>query len=30
MKKEFTLIVPDELKKINVDSNPIFIVYKLR
>ena len=28
--KGSTLTVPDELKKINVDSNPIFIVYKLR
>ena len=27
--KGSTLTVPDELKKINVDSNPIFIVYKL-
>lgn len=25
-----TLTVPDELKEINADSNPVFIVYKLR
>lgn len=28
--KGFHPTVPDELKKVNVDSNPIFIVYKLR